>query len=295
MPVRILAANQAPTLLNNLNQAPEWDIQVVYLEDRNAFSESRLGACPDWDGQPVDQFWACAGHHVERAQATFGPQVEIVYLIHDGLPEASRQHFRGRRVICMSEANAEAVRRVGGAKSAHVIQPAYEAKLVWEWLPDIAWTTMSRPQHRTLAHHALLARITEACAAVGGQHDIYGQDQPAGFLEGAKKRAFLEASSCYAAFSLPSGGFGLSEHEAMAAGVPVVAWAWGDMEKEAPNHPGLCFSPPGGRAQGRPLLHRPWLRRGGVGGGAGVHPEVADARPAVSQRPRVSRLSLGTG
>jgi len=246
MPARILAANQSPTLLNNLAQVSDlWTIQVKHTEAHDTLSETSLGLCEEWDGDQPDQFWACAGHHVHWARTVL-PGVEIVYFLHNGRRddgEAAKEHFRGLRVVCMSQSNALTAATVGGARSVHFLSPAYEDNPVWAWLPGIAWSTMSRPSTRDPRSLDIMRKVTESCSAVRSYHVVYGQDQPAGFLCGAKKRAFLQGSSCYASFVRDDSGFGLAEHEAMAAGVPVIAQAWGDLPAEYPGHPGLCGSP----------------------------------------------------
>jgi hypothetical protein len=245
---RIVAALQSPTLLNNLAQIKDtWSIEVVDLTDaRDAFKEASLLRLPTYDGNPegVAMFWGCDEKHLRWASHHL-PDVPQAFLAHSGLPEFIGPSANGRLVVGFLRDNLAAALRAFNPAGIHYVSPAYEARPRWSWRHARAWTMMSRPSARyapTLASFRKLIQLTNE--AVGAQssdqwHRLHGEGQPYGFLDGEAREDLIVGSSCYLSFEQPWGGFGLAEHEAMAAGVPLCAKSWGDMPEEARCHPGI--------------------------------------------------------
>ena len=246
MIARIVAAMQSPTLLNNLAQIRDvWSIEVVDLTDeRDAFKESSLLELSRYDGTAgsVDMFWGCDEKHMRWANENL-PGVPQAFFAHSGLPEYVGPSANGRLVVGMLLANLRMVATNFQPDSLHRLSPAYEAKPRWTWCPQKAWTMMSRPEARSAKTLASFQRVIvlaeEKYSPSPWWHLLYGQGQSRGFIGPEERERHLSRCSCYLSFQQPYGGFGLAEHEAMAAGTPVCAIRWGDMADEAPNHPGI--------------------------------------------------------
>jgi hypothetical protein len=224
MPPTILFALQAPTLLNNFAQIPEvWDVRYVKTGPVD-FAEESLLEVPEWDGAPLSLFVGCDASH-EAWAVSHLLDVPSYTMIHTSDPNGMGGRQFGKHLIGMQRHGLNLAAWHLKPKSTHYLSIAYEAKPSWTWAPDEPWSVMSRPQHRRPGTQARMA---------------FGQDQPDGFLVGAARAEVLANSSCYVSMVGPEAGVGLMEHEAMAAGVPVVARAWGDLLDNMPDYPGIA-------------------------------------------------------
>lgn len=244
----VLAALQAPTLLNNLAQSDAWDLRVVKLPN-TSFKEETLLTVPWWDGNPntVSAFMGCDITHMEWA-TRFMPDVPQLVLIHSGLPEQTGELAEGRFCVGFSQANLRALAQVYKPAGMHLLSPSYKEldqwdRLThgWKWVEHQAWTMFSRPQHRAPELVAAFDRLRSmVLQAFPDGHSLFGEGQPGGFITPEERTAIMSLCSCYLSFIRPWAGFGLAEHECMAAGVPVLGRWWGDLRLECPDHPGLA-------------------------------------------------------
>jgi hypothetical protein len=235
MPPTILFALQAPTLLNNFAQIPEvWDVRYVKTGPVD-FAEESMLEVPEWDGTVPDLFVGCdASHEAWAFRHLIG--VPSYTMIHTSDPNDMGGRQIGKHLIGMQRHGLNLAAWHLKPRSMHYLSIAYDAKPSWTWAPDEPWSMMSRPQHRRPGTQARMAFLKEKVPHL----KLYGQDQPDGFLAGAERAEVLANSSCYVSMVGPEAGVGLMEHEAMAAGVPVVARAWGDLLDNMPDYPGIA-------------------------------------------------------
>jgi hypothetical protein len=231
----ILFALQAPTLLNNFAQIPEvWDVRYVKTGPVD-FAEESLLEVPEWDGALLSLFVGCDASH-EAWAARHLLDVPCFTMIHTSDPNDMGGRQFGKHLIGMQRHGLNLAAWHLKPKSTHYLSIAYEAKPSWTWAPDEPWSMMSRPQHRRIGTQARMKFLKEKLPHL----KLYGQDKPDGFLTGATRTEVLAHSSCYVSMVGPEAGVGLMEHEAMAAGVPVVARAWGDLKSNMPDYPALA-------------------------------------------------------
>lgn len=229
----VVAAIQSPTLLNVLATSPAWSLTAYPLGDHEKLAETAAMRLPIWSeaDRPPKIVLACSPAHLFNARAKW-PKARIVWVVHNGrerwlLPAEHEAAVAG--AICFSE-RLQWLCQAGRRPAFHFISPAYEARNEWTWAANRLWTMRSRPDARGDDRENLIAAITQGVA-----HSFYGQDQPAGFADAATARALRGRCSAYISALDRSAGFGLAEHEALAAGVPIIGGWWGDMEEEMPS------------------------------------------------------------
>lgn len=217
---------QAPLLLNRLCRSRSWNMQVACLQDADGLAEMAQMHAPKWDGSPkgVVAAFACAPDHVRWVQQHL-PEAKLVIVAHQGYAQKLPPAPHTTAVVAFSSrcaffVSSQIVQQVS------VLTPAYEPMPAWSWAPGKLWTMMSRPKTR---EHISFAALDDARRIATTRIDIYGQDQPAGFLSSEVKTKLLSSCSAYFEALPPRAGFGLAEHEAMSAGCPVVGAAWGDI------------------------------------------------------------------
>jgi hypothetical protein len=226
MQPRVVWVAQAPLLLNRLCLSRSWNMQVASLPDANGLAELAQMDAPKWDGNSkgVVAAFACAPDHVQWVKEHL-PDAKLVLVAHQGyaqkLPPAPPitpvVAFSSR---CAFFVSSQIVQQVS------VLTPAYAPCPCWSWSPDKVWTMMSRPKTR---ENISFAALEDARRIAHTEIGVYGQDQPDGFLTPQAKTYRLSSCSAYFEALPPRAGFGLAEHEAMAAGCPVVGAAWGDI------------------------------------------------------------------
>lgn len=237
MAPQILFALQAPTLLNNLAQIPDvWDVRWVEVGSVD-FQEKELLDVPEWDGEVPVAFVGCSPDHERWAYDNLRG-IPYLNLIHSSDPEHMNGNPSGKRCVTLQSRGAEVLRGAFDVSWTHVLSPAYECKPAWTWTSSCPWAVMSRPWARKPSTVARASFVQRSIPCLR----MYGQVQPMGFLAGNSKSNQMAKSSCLVSMVDHTSGFGLMEHEAMVAGVPVVARVWGDMVEEAPGHPALANS-----------------------------------------------------
>ncbi len=225
---RVVAAIQSPTLLNRLATSSAWQLEVADLGDAS-MKEVALLQAPPWDGsqEGVVAVLICSPDHRYFAERRF-PGVPLVWVHHTGVRGYPADVNTGEMGITFSNSLA-----MQWAKPGHrvaVVRPTYLALARWRWRPGVTWTMRSRPKGRYLETMNRLAGLVSR--APSGAHTLYGEDTPGGFLGTSGREALLEHCSAYVS-ALPRWvGFGLAEHEAFAAGCPVVGGRWGDVAAE---------------------------------------------------------------
>lgn len=228
----VVAAIQSPTLLNILGRSDEWHFRAYPLGDHEGLQETSMLTVPMWNHEidPMPQaVLICSPEHHRRASRVW-PQAKLLWVMHNGyqrhlLPREFEDEVAG--AVCFSDMVAW-IQSAGREKiQFHFLSPAYEPEPVWKWAPNNLWSLRSRPNTRGDDREGIIPAITR-----GAAHTFYGQDQPAGFATEAKKAQLLSSCSGFLSALHRGAGFGLAEHEAFAAGVPVVGGWWGDLREE---------------------------------------------------------------
>lgn len=230
-PPLVVWALQAPTLLNQLAKSTKWRLQVANFGSASHLDENRLLAdVPAYDGteEPVAVFLSTA-EHLDQALCRFRATTRLVWVLHNGLNGA----IPVDEAVAFSDHVAEL--RSEDLDKIHVIVPAYERAPCFYWEERHLWAMLNRPTTRNGEHEENIGAIQQLS---GVPVSVYGQGQPNGFLE--SKLGIYGACSGYVS-ALPSwAGFGLSEHECLAAGVPVISSIeWGDMAEELSDYAGF--------------------------------------------------------
>ena len=226
---RVVAAVQSPTLLNILATSSAWSLKVCAMGDHGGLDETSALRVPSWnnDEPPPDVVLVCAPSHREFAKRW--PAARVLWVIHNGserglLPKEHEEGLAG--VVCFSE-RVRWICQAGRSVRCHFVSPAYEAAPTWKWAPDALWSLRNRPDSRRDDRDAIIPAVV-----AGQKHTFYGQGQAAGFLDAEGKSRLRSSCSAYVSCLSRGSGFGLAEHEAFAAGVPVVGGYWGDIEAE---------------------------------------------------------------
>lgn len=228
----VVWALQAPTLLNLLARSAAWRLTVADLGDASMLKEAELLRAERYrSGDPAVVF-VCTPDHLAAARQRF-PRSRHVWVLHNGRRQLLPPTADVAETLCLSHHVARLQQRDG--ITGHVVVPAYEPSLGFRWTPNKLFVMMSRPSSRTGEREHLLNMVERAS---GKRATRYGQDQAGGFLY---DRAAVYADCSGYLSALPDwAGFGLAEHEALAAGVPVIGnRRWGDMEEELPDYSGL--------------------------------------------------------
>lgn len=234
MPPRVVFAIQSPTLLNILATSERWRLEVADFGDAK-FAELDQLQAPRWDGRKegVELVFVCSPEHRRQAREAL-PGVRQVVVSHQGYLEKVlpiEEDTAG--VLTFSTRNARQLGRFASRfVYPSVIQPAYEPKPRWQWVPRIIWTAMSRLNTR---RSVSWAGIDSAFKEASVPYRWFGEGQPDGYLPAGARDALIGTCSAHVAVYPPASGFGLTPHECWAAGCPVVGASWGDIE----NIPGL--------------------------------------------------------
>lgn len=231
MPVRVVFALQAPTLLNILARSKKWRLEVAKLEDCDGLAEAELLNTERWDGRAagVEHVFVCTPSQAMHSKIRFS-KAKIWWVLHTGM--SSLETPRGAcNVLTFSDSVAALHKARNPLLRTSVIVPAYKPDPIWSWAPNYAWTLKNRPVTR---NQEALQLILNARDGAGVEHDFFGQDWPNGFANPSKLRELRSQCSAYLSALPKEAGFGLTEHENFAMGVPVVGSRWGDMDSEMP-------------------------------------------------------------
>jgi len=234
---RVVAALQAPTLLNNWARSKKWDLQVAEIAYHEGLSEASLLSAPKWDGVSSDimAVLVTTPAQLESAASVF-PSAKRIWIAHNGqghlIPRPLLDQIDGivtlsRKVLDLQRTQIPELL----GKPAWIIPPSYVPTHEFGWSPNAAWSMKSRPRTRDKYELAFFAQCQERASKLGIQIKLFGQDAPGGFLDESTRAALYEICSCYVSALPPWAGFGLAEHECMAAGVPVVGLYWGDVRE----------------------------------------------------------------
>jgi hypothetical protein len=234
MPVAVFGF-QAPTLLSIFASCPVWDVRIGRLGDDVGCDEIQLLDVEQWDTGAADVFFVTSPMQMASALRLKSPKAKVVWVQHNGRLSFDPSFLDNPidAVLCMSDRNARQIEAYKARPPVFSVHPAYTFNPVWAWKPEASWTVKSRPWARDQAAlEDLYSVIREAHAY---DHAWYGQGQPRGFLSHVGKQALLRSCSCYVSCLPEWAGFGLTEHECMAAGVPVVGSRWGDTQQMGAN------------------------------------------------------------
>lgn len=217
---RVVWALQSPGLINALMPSNRWTIEVANLGDADDFFESTILRAPRWNGlsQGVSYVFICSPLQFERARASF-PGAKIVQVAHQGYRNRVPVPDSGCPIVCFSKRNLLDLGR-WHAGPIYVLTPAFDVQRTWTWKPNDAWTVCSRAAIRPPMACAGVQEIVYRQPSIS--HKWYGQDNEGGFLGLDAMAAKRAKCSCYLTMLPPGSGIGLTEHECMAAGVPVV-------------------------------------------------------------------------
>lgn len=243
---RVVAALQSPTLLNAWASSRNWRLEVAELGDHDGLSQAALLDLPAWDGDARDVAAVLVTTPLQLEQAgRLFPDAAHVWILHNGRPGLLPPKLAGevdgiltlsRKVLALQHTHHPALMRI----PSWVIAPSYEPRDRFGWTERRAWTMKSRPGTRDPYDLALTDQIIALAADRSVDIVLYGQDAPGGFLHGEARETLIRACSCYVSPLPPWAGFGLAQHECMAAGVPVAGLMWGDLREDlARDHPGL--------------------------------------------------------
>lgn len=231
MSVNVVVAHQSPTLFNQLAKSTEWNLFMSPMGDHEGLAELELCRVPIWpedSNQFPDLVLVCSPMQLSVARSRW-PIVKRLWVLHNGmnrslLPAELESNIDG--AICFS--NRVRWLQDGRSVPLFYVSPAYEPDPIWKWRPGLLWSMISRPLTRDDDRELVIPAVTRRA----GGCEIFGQERPSGFIGEARKRELLSSCSAYVSCLTRSAGFGLAEHEAMAAGCPIIGGWWGDMPEE---------------------------------------------------------------
>lgn len=237
--VSVVAAAQSPTLLNMLARSARWSLRVADLGDCQGLAEMAALKVATWqldvDDDPRIVF-VCSPMQFEVASARW-PRARLLWFIHNGrerglLPREYEERIDG--AVCFSE-HLRWICQSGRTRPFYFVSLPYEPASEWSWAENRLWTLRNRADTRSDDGLNVIAAITDGFA-----HTYYGQGHPTAFADDETKRRLRGSCSAYISALHRTAGFGLAEHEALAAGVPVIGGWWGDLSVElSPRYWGL--------------------------------------------------------
>lgn len=236
--IEVVAAYQSPALFNILATSKQWRLRMAPLGDHEELAELAELDVPTWtEADPSPELVVvCSPAQCDAAKQQW-PDAKRIWAVHNGferwlLPAEYEQEVVA--AVCFSD-RVRWLQQTGRTTRFVFLSPAYEAMPTWTWEPNHLWTLRNRIAERKSDGETVIAAVTEGLA-----HVYYGQGQPAGIADRTKKVELRSSCSGYISALHRSAGFGLAEHEAMAAGVPVIGGWWGDLDKEiGPGYWGL--------------------------------------------------------
>lgn len=223
--MRVVFAIQAPTLLNRLARSKHWQLEVADLGDA-AVAERALLTAPRYHSGAVDAVFVTTPAQLWAARFRW-PAARLVWCAHNGRPEVVAAEGKSLPLLTFSRRTAALHHAANPQVRIAAVRPFYEPEPIWKWEPNKAWLMLSRPKTRQPdlpeANRYVLERSGVRCL-------FYGEGQPDGFLE--DPRLVMRSCSAYLSALPHWAGFGLSQHECFARGVPVVCSRWGDSVEE---------------------------------------------------------------
>lgn len=243
----VVAALQSPHLLNIWADSDEWDLYYGLLGDHDGLEEARDLALKSFtsSGRKLDEVSAVlvtTPDQLFRARELFR-RAKIYWVVHTGFflevfPSEHVDKVDGVITLTNAIMDIQTKHKTELTKKANfVITPFYVAKPLWSWQGGLLWTIRSRISTRMPVERERLLRVIDGIAKrrmSGEQLFFYGSEAPDGYITTIDKERIMSSSSGYISALPNDAGFGLAEHEALAAGVPIVGSRWGDMEAEMP-------------------------------------------------------------
>lgn len=244
----VVAALQSPFLLNRWRQSDAWDFYYELLGDDTGLEEAKELDVPRFKDSlipdsRVQAVLVTSPLQLENAQKRF-PQAWVFWVVHTGfflevLPSEHVHKIDGIITLSQRVMDIQFVHKpILHTKNNFVITPWYTARPVWSWKKDTLWTIRSRPASRMKPEKEPFDYTLNAIKKYQRSHNntpriyFFGQDAPDGYIDQKRKERFYKKSSAYIGALPVDAGFGMAEHEALAAGVPVVCMRWGDMPVE---------------------------------------------------------------
>lgn len=235
---RVVAALQAPTLLNIWSLSSSWKLQWAELGDHASLQEASLLNAEPWGGgdEDVTAVLVTSPIQIKNAQRIF-PKAAHIWILHNGQPRLIPSNITdsidgyivlSKKVLVVQQSQNPSLLR----KPSWVIPPSYEAKRTYRWRKNTPWTMKSRFIDRNEYFKELFEQTSHMLAERNLHLTMYGQDTPGGFLNNEEKLSLYKRCSCYVTTLPPWSGFGLAEHECLAAGVPIAGLMWGDLETD---------------------------------------------------------------
>ncbi|NIR30146.1 MAG: glycosyltransferase, partial [Gammaproteobacteria bacterium] len=239
MAPRVVWAMAAPTLANQLARSQQWQLEVADLGDAATLAEASLCKVRRFEHGRVHAVVVCTKKQYDAATALFR-RAHIIWALHSGMEELlpPRDVAVAALLAFSHRVGALMQGRLGWRTRLpmHVVVPAYVPRPKWRYRTDAAWAMLNRPQTRPAAS---VGRLRRVAALADRPVTLYGQDTPGGFLDAAHRDALLASCTTYVSPLPHYAGFGLSQHECLAAGTPLVGTRWGDMPLEMPDEYGL--------------------------------------------------------
>ena len=210
-------------------------MSVADFGDSEDLAEMSQLEAPLWDGieSNVELVFVCSPLHVVRARK-FLPKARIALVSHQGFGHKVPYSEDAAVLVTFSTAvqqfiqsDATRLLHLRDISRYAVLTPHFRVTPNWRWRSNVIWTMKSRPDTREPLALAMLNSI-QAMSKLSIR--VFGQLQSDGLLDRMGKEKLRSESSCYLSALHPRAGFGLSEHEAMAAGCPVIGTLWGDLQ-----------------------------------------------------------------
>jgi hypothetical protein len=245
----VLFAAQAPTLLNRLVTSPAWDLRAEPMGDHDGIAEMRELGVPSLAGDTPDVIVVCSPRQLKAARGiaiAAAEPIPIVWAAHNGYEPSLTDGWEGP--VLTFSANNLATHTPRSRQHTYVIRPSFQPKPDSRTTPAYRtlrslFTMESRPETRVFAKSMRAALRGQIVDTSSVPVVTYGQHQPAGYLEApARERLFRGGSLGYLSCLPTNAGFALAEHEALEAGCPLLALAWGDAHVTLAGYPGLCHS-----------------------------------------------------
>ncbi len=248
-----LWALQAPGLLKQLAKSHVWNLRVLPMGDHENLAEAANGDLANVQrlamGERPDIIFVCTPAHLRAAEemmAKTGVLVPIVWVAHNGFEMHLVPADWQGPVLTMSTNNLHAHLFDNPKRTGYVVRPTYPPRYA-DTLPPAPsarfWMMQNRPASRALQTR-LLGQEVRTCfeKEIGVPLEVYGQDQPNGFLSLPEKHALIDEGGVYVSFLPQCAGFGLAEHEVLARGGMLLCRAWGDTFLTLADYPGLVSS-----------------------------------------------------
>lgn len=249
----VLWALQSPTLLTLLAATDAWDLRVEALGDHEGLAEADQNRCPGLGGDEPAVIFVCSQVQLDQAQAiarAFGHRPRLVWVAHNGTEGGLVPKSWHGPILTLSAANVH-THAPSGRDQVFVIRPHVPPRRNASDFTSgpnervlTLWGMRNRPTSRDVQQRMRTEQLAQCLdeAGVREHYTLYGQDTPGGYLTSDARDRLFETGIAYVSAVPTNGGFGLAEHEALALGSRLVAFAWGDARLTLAGYPGLVHS-----------------------------------------------------